>query len=208
MINIKTCNDKYYKIFDKEGQLVASGKCIGSKPNFIKEGVIYISFDNKWFYGNKNCKIEEVEYVDNFIPEKPVSSLIWDYWRNNERGTEVDVYREFNYDEIDPPIKPYIDRLNKISPFFSTVDSCCGHNIENWHVGFIFHNISILSDFLEIVNEFNNDLVLISNCHYLQFGRSILLKLCVNEKRVIKDFDLLLLDKFVNRLERKMLLKY
>ena len=112
---------------------------------FSDKGIYYISFDSKWFYGNTKCKFKQVEFTETIIPDNPPSFLVWDYWRNNKRGTKVDVYRDFSYDEIDPPIKPYIDKLNDISPDFHTHESCCGHGVSNWQVGLIILKLPVLS---------------------------------------------------------------
>lgn len=192
--------NKFWQILDSEDNIIASGKCISLKPNFIDEDIFYISFDDKWFYGNTKCKFKQVEFAETIVPNNPPSFLVWDYWRNNKRGIEVDVYRDFSYDEIDPPIKPYIDKLNNISPDFRTHESCCGHGISNWQVGLTIFKLHTLSKILSIVNTFNGDLIVISNHTYIQFEKYVLLRLCPNPK--IQDFDMKLLDKFIKRLSK------
>ena len=201
--------NKYLKISDKDGNIIACGKCISFKPNFLNENIYYVSFDDKWFYGNTKCKIEQVDYIETMIPDMPPSFLVWDYWRNQvNRGINVDVYRDFSYDEIDPPIKPYIDQLNAISNNFRTHESCCGHGTEAWFVGVTFYDLRTLSIFLDVCNSFDGKLIIISNNNYMQTPGTVALRLTPNFRYEIIDSELTLLDKFVKRLQTKFSLGF
>lgn len=201
--------NKYVKILDIKGNLIASGLVISEKPNL---DIPYISFDDKWFYGknsNKVCFIE-CDYIDNYIPDIPPSFLIWDYWRKQEELlTSVDVYRDFSYDEIDPPIKPYIDRLNKITPNIQTVTSCCGHGRHSWWIGIQFRSMPVLYTCLTVLNSFDGKLQLLSRNSIFQYENTatFLLNPCDIEDNTIVDANFELLDKFIKRLDKEINLK-
>jgi len=190
---------KYIQVFDKNNTLIVSGLCTSLKPNY--GDIIYISFDDKWFYGNKTLVFKEVDYADSVILPEPPNYLTWDYWRNHpKRQTEVDVYRDFSYDEIDEPIRNYVDKLNQITDEIQTCDSCCGHGISNWFISFRFKSISSLSRFLKVLATFQDKLVLISNSTHLQFNSQVMLQLKPYESL---DQEFVLLEKFVKRLTRE-----
>jgi len=199
--------NKYIKILDKNNNIVASGKCTSFKPDFVNEDIIYISFDDKWYFSNKNCIFNIVDYIDSYVPNEPPAILTWEYWRKREElKTNVDVYRDFCYAEIDPPIKPYVDRLNKLSPAIRTIESCCGHGKESWHITILFCDINSLSMFLKALYAFNKT----SNVQielYSSFG------VCITDTTVQfvlepayeyreADFDLEMLAKLVKTLEK------
>ena len=209
MINPNLYFNAYVQILDKNSNIIASGKCSTVKPDFIKENILYISFDDKWFYSNKNCTFNIVEYADTIIPDEPPSFLIWKYWR--ERYTlksTVDVYRDFSYDEIDPPIKPYIDKLNNISPYLKTVESCCGHNVAEWYIVFLFLDLNILNMFLKALEFLEGNLILGSKYSVFQNNKDgVMLELRPSVNYCSKygnDSELKLLDKFTKRLIRML----
>ena len=199
MTNPEAYIGKYIQVFDKNNALIAAGLCTSLKPNY--KNILYVSFDDKWFYGNKNLIFKEVEYTDSIIPNEPPECLVWDYWRNHpNRQTEVDVYRDFSYDEIDEPIRAYVDQLNQITEEIQTCDSCCGHGISNWFISFRFKSISSLSKFLKVLATFQDQLVLVSNSTHLQFDSQVMLQLKPSESL---DQNFVLLEKFIKRLTRE-----
>lgn len=207
MINPNLYFNAYIQILDKDGNIVAAGKCSTVKPDFIKENILYISFDDKWYYSNKNCSFNIVEYTDTIIPNEPPSFLTWKYWKERQIfNSTVDVYRDFNYDEIDPPIKPYIDKLNNISPYLKTIESCCGHNIKEWYIVFLFLDLKTLNVFLKTLRTLDGDLELSSKQDIFQNESDnvmLVLHPCGDFCKVNGfDSNFELLNKFTNRLMR------
>lgn len=198
--------NKYIKITDTLGNIVASGLVLSEKPNM---DVSYISFDNKWFFGQTQKLIfTEVSFIDTYIPENPPSFLRWAYWRDQfELLTSVDIYRDFSYDEIDPPIKKFIDKLNEITPDIETVASCCGHNINDWWINIQFKSIEALYICLNIINTFEGKLALFSDINILQYKNTATFTLRPDDKygeeNTLLDPNFALLEAFVKRLEIK-----
>lgn len=198
--------NKYVQILDKEQNIIVSGKVSTIKPDFAEQDILYISVDDKWYYSNQKCIFKIVEYADLIVPNEPPSFLKWEYWKKRlELGITVDVYRDFCYEEIDPPIKPYIDILNNVSPFIKTCESCCGHG-QNWHIRIAFFNMAALNRFLCVLKEFEDKLILVSESKTFQSKNQVIFKFVpgvnweIFEK--IDDSDLSILKQFVKKLEQ------
>lgn len=203
----KSYVNKYIKIIDKSDNLICSGLVVSEKPNM---NISYISFDNKWFYGQTQSLIfVEMDYVDTYIPEFPPLFLKWAYWRDQFKLlSSVDVYRDFDYDEIDPPIKSYVDKLNEITPNLKTVASCCGHGINDWWINIQFFSINTLYDFLTVLNAFQGKLALFSDENILQYKNTATFtfrpddKYSVENKLIDPNFELL--NNFIKKLNIKL----
>lgn len=199
--------NKYVQILDKEQNIIVSGKVSTIKPDFAEQNILYISVDDKWYYSNQKCIFKIVEHTDLFVPDNPPSFLTWEYWRKRDTlGTTIDVYRDFCYDEIDPPIKPYIDILNSVSPSIKTCESCCGHGQYNWHIRIIFFDLAALNGFLCVLKEFGDKLILVSESETFQSKNQVTFKFVpgINWKtsKTFDDKDLSILKQFTKRLEQ------
>lgn len=189
--------DKYIQVIDNTtGDVLASGKVITFKSNEKNCG---ISFDEKYFFREtKNLSYKEVPFADTFIPEKFPPHIIVDYWRNFTKDSNVDVYRDFCYEEIDEEIKPFIDRLNNI-PKIVTVSSCCGHGSGMWYIEFIFTDFDTLNTMVNSVETFDDKLSLSTHLRTGNFNKKFI---NLTLKPQEKDENFILLDKFVKRLSK------
>lgn len=189
--------DKYVQVIDNTtGNVLASGKVLTCKSNAQNCG---ISFDEKYFFREtKNLSYKEVDFTDTIIPEIFPDYIVVDYWRNFNKNNDVDVYRDFCYDEIDKEIKPFIDDLNNI-PNITTVSSCCGHGSGFWYIEFIFADFNTLNITVNTVEAFDGKLLLGTHLRTGDLNKKFInLTLRPQEK----DENFVLLDKFVKRLSK------
>lgn len=193
--------NEYIKIIDnKTKKVIASGKVIDIKSNTPNGG---ISFDGKWFFKEtKNLSYEKVSFVDTFIQDIFPDYLTVNHWRNFVENNNVDIYRDFCYEEIDKEIKPYIDKLNKIKNI-TTVSSCCGHGSGFWYIEFVFVDFDTLKSTVNITETFNGKLILGTHLRTGGLDKNFI---NLTLKPDIEDINFDLLNKFVNRLSN--VLKY
>lgn len=190
--------DKYVKVINKKtNEIVASGKVIFTKNSVENNG---ISFDNKWFFRETdNLKLEIVDFIETKLCDNPeklglkCSHLLQDFPK------DIDVLRDYGYDELDPEIKDYVYGFNEISYNIKTVTSCCGHHKKPWYIEFEFNDFDELSKFINIVETFGNQLILTS----LQTAGKIIKKKKIHLmlKPTVEDFELKLLDKFYKKVK-------
>lgn len=191
---------KYIKIIDKsDNSIIASGKACMCKTDYINAG---ISLDYKWFFRETNrIHIEEVDFVEDIIfDDKSIERYNWEYWENNKKDSNIDIYRDYCYDEIDPEIKSFVDELNQIDSGLATTSSCSGHGLQNWFIEFRFGIFKSLTTFTNIVETFDGDLVLRTNKRSGDINKEfIVLRL----EPTISDLDFKLLKRFISRLKRQ-----
>ena len=145
---------KYMEVLDKEsGKLLAKGLVIGMKlcnPSHSK--MCCISFDRKWFFN-----VESERFIVNSISkqttidldESLLNNYLWKRWQDHT-GTIADIYRENDYSEIDPEVKPLCDELNKWKGV-ETVGSCCGHGQDSLWIQMMVDNINSINTILNIM---------------------------------------------------------
>lgn len=196
--------DKYVKVIDRRNNsVVASGKVIGSKSDYYNGG---ISFDNKWFFRETDkLKFEVVDFVETKLLEQDPKELglKWDYLHIESNEVDnLDVRRDFGYDELDPEIAEYIYKLNDISNTIKTTTSCCGHKVDPWYVEFEFSEFWDLSKFVNTVELFKGEIELTTNRLNSPTIRKKNIHLVLQP--TIPDPELKLLDSFCKKLHRVM----
>lgn len=189
--------NKYIQVIDiHTGNVIAAGKVITCKSNAQNCG---ISFDGKYFFKQtENLSYKEVSYADTFIAETFPDYIIVDHWRNFTENNNVDIYRDFCYDEIDKEIKGFIDELNTL-PNITTVSSCCGHGSGFWYIEFVFNDFDTLNIVVNNVEAFDGKLSLGTHLRTGDLNKKFI---NLTLKPQIKDIDFILLGKFVSRLSK------
>lgn len=190
--------NKYVQIIDNDNRIIASGKVIDCKTNIENGG---ISFDSKWFFRKtNNLHYQLVDYCDTVLINLPPENVTWKYWRDfnsDQNQDDIDIWRDFCYDEVDIEIKPFIDRLNKIDNA-KTTSSCSSHESGIWYIQFLFKDFQTLCVFVNIVEMFNGDLYLGTHLKTGDINKNFIqLTLKPNKK----DSDFILLKNFCRYLE-------
>lgn len=119
----------YARIIDNQtNKIIAEGKVCNSKYSYIDKDnkEVYkpcISFDDRIFFNINSNKfhVEKLRTIVN-IPDNYSRCL----WREVSKE-DIDIYREFDTDELDEEVIPLVTSLNKLDSI-ETVGSCCGHN--------------------------------------------------------------------------------
>lgn len=149
----------YAKIQTKDGNIIVSGKIVDQKTTI--DGIIpinLISFDYKWFFKTNGTKNYQVIKTNDLILPKTFdrnyySLLNYDKWSNahNTYSSDIDVYEEYTYDEIDIEVKQLCDTLN-LMPNIKTIGSCCGHNTQPAFINIRFMSLDSLLYILKILS--------------------------------------------------------
>lgn len=193
--------DKYVKVIDKRNDtVIASGKVIGTKNAVENNG---ISFDNKWFFRKtKTLDFEVVDFVETKLCDDPESLDLNCSHLTEVYPEDIDVIRDYGYDEIDIEIRDYVYRLNEITTNIKTTTSCCGHGREPWYIEFEFSEFHDMSKFINVVETFGGQLQLFSNTTSGPVMRTKNIHLIL--KPNVDDWDFKLLNKFCRKLEMIM----
>lgn len=179
---------EHYKIiFNKTNNIICSGTRLdieknvagNGNDNFIVLDKPLITFDGKifWNWLSKNITIK-LDLDKRNIPLQNKDCLTAEPWTNygecytEKRLDTIDCFIERDYDEIDKELTSLCDTLNDIEGI-ETVCSCCGHNIKQPYISINFSNINSLKFLINILDEFNNKIIITSNIKEKQNRNSI-----------------------------------
>lgn len=182
------------------GKVVIQGQIAGNKTDPSPEHKLVdeerlMSVDCRHFFKLDDCAYTvrklEANYVDeNFISDN-YNECPWGRYDYEDRN-EVNMYRDFNIEELDDEMVYIVGLINRFSPYMHTEGSCSGHGDEQAWVSIIFEDASALNDFLDVLVPFKKKIDLTTDEH-INVGRTIFcdkpffprrVELCLKTKEV------------------------
>lgn len=171
---------KYAVIRDiKTNKIVASGQIVGYKSNTKFNNTELVSFDNHLFFRVKS-NTYKLSILNEIIPTLITIPETYNIqlWRDFKKAPNVDIYREFGIEELDPEVEPLVTELNKIKGI-RTTGSCSGHGKGTLYVDIMFSNMNSLKFLLDYICSNPKSFILKSDSSLTQNGdlNEVLMKL-------------------------------